>query len=272
MAVPATTFAKLYGLDIDIDVTCRSSIQSITCPTHPSKLVVVLGEQPKNENSKTGKATLSDITMDRDVVVLIKEQDCHQPRACLEVSPQDGTLTGFVTFYPQIEFADTQNQEFIFVVDRSGSMSGSKMVQARKALLLFLRSSPVMCTFNVISFGSRFEALFPTPQPYNDETLQQATELATGMEANLGGTEILRPLERILSHTTDRDRQIFVLTDGQVSNDLQVFDLIRKHCQQPRQNSVSSLLGSEARRTEKNRLFSVGIGLGVSRHLVSGMA
>ena len=282
---PPATAVKWFGLVIHIDVTCRSGIKAINCPTHSECLRATT-------NGTTGYVALNDITMDRDVVIMIQEEKAHQPRASVEIS-EDGTMTGFVTFYPKIEFPD-EKREFVFVVDQSGSMGGQKIVQAREALLLFLRSLPPSCTFNIVGFGSTYRSLFAAPQPYNDKTLQIASGYVSSMEADLGGTEIVSPLNSIfrsprllgwhkevdkysgsgnyINETTQETswekpkvlgdekpvaRQVFVLTDGQVSNDVQVFDLVRQYC---------------STRSKLCRLFSVGIGASASRHLVTGMA
>jgi len=248
---PPQSPIKLFGLDIGIDATCLSEIKSVTCTTHKQDLHVSL-------NGKSCHASFQDISLDRDVVVLIEEEKPHQPRACIEVAEDGKTMTGLVTFYPQIEFCDLK-WDFVFVIDRSGSMNGRKIMQASDTLLLFLRSLPAECTFNIVGFGSKYEALFDSPQPYNDATLERASQYARGMNANLGGTELLSPLQYIFGQPvlTGVEREIFVLTDGQVSNDRKIFDLIHQHC---------------TGETEVCRLFSVGIGNSVSRHLVSGMA
>ena len=46
---------------------------------------------------------------------------------------------------------------FIFIVDRSGSMQGSRMETSKEALKLFMRSLPVKSKFSIVSFGTKFE-------------------------------------------------------------------------------------------------------------------
>ncbi len=71
---------------------------------------------------------------------------------------------------------DTAANEFIFILDRSGSMEGVRIRQAKLALLIFLKSLPVGSYFNVISFGSSFTQLFETSQPYEDSIVRNAIE------------------------------------------------------------------------------------------------
>ena len=83
-------------------------------------------------------------------------------------------LAGFVSFIPSFQL-DEQKVELIFLVDRSGSMSGQSMIQAKKALELFLHSMPVNCYFNIWSFGSEFSCLFKNgSKKYDDYTLSEA--------------------------------------------------------------------------------------------------
>jgi hypothetical protein len=71
-----------------------------------------------------------------------------------------------VTFYAS-QFSSTQiwNNEFVFVVDCSGSMSGERIRRARDCLHIFIRSLPPNSFFNVIRFGSAFESLFDRSSP-----------------------------------------------------------------------------------------------------------
>ena len=62
-------------------------------------------------------------------------------------------------------FENDSVSEFVFIVDRSGSMSGSKMKHTVDALQLCLRSLPEGSYFNIVSFGSRFKCLFMGGKP-----------------------------------------------------------------------------------------------------------
>ncbi len=62
-----------------------------------------------------------------------------------------------------VQFAvdiDTAKAEFIFLIDRSGSMDGKRIESAKEGLITFLKSLPMDSIFNVYSFGTGFETLF----------------------------------------------------------------------------------------------------------------
>ena len=109
-------------------------------------------------------------------------------------------------------------------VDCSGSMSsGDRIAITREALLLFIRSLPLGSHFNIIRFGSNFDVLFTNEimtVVYNQTTATAAEKLIRSIDADFGGTELLEPLKHLKSHppVRGRSRQIFLLTDGEISN------------------------------------------------------
>ncbi|XP_062417039.1 von Willebrand factor A domain-containing protein 5A-like [Pungitius pungitius] len=203
---------------------------------------------------------------DRDVELLIYYKDAHQPSAVVEAgraSSQPGSLMGdpvvMLSLYPEFPQAVMSSVascgEFVFLLDRSGSMGGERIKNARDTLLLLLKSVPLGCYFNIYSFGSSFEHIFPKSEEYNQKTMEEALKKVEKMEADLGGTEILEPLKHIYRQPSipSQPRQVFVFTDGEVGNTKEVINLVK-------QNSAS------------HRCFSFGIGEGASSALINGLA
>jgi Mg-chelatase subunit ChlD len=73
---------------------------------------------------------------------------------------------------------DPKLLHFIFVLDRSGSMWGDRIVKAKEALTLFLRSLPEGCKFTVINYGSTQDYLLVKNEinviEYNEENVLDA--------------------------------------------------------------------------------------------------
>ena len=160
------------------------------------------------------------------------------------------------SFIPHFSYRIQSKVELIFFVDRSGSMQGERIKQARSTLELFLKSLPMGCMFNVVSFGHTFELLFEESQLYDQKSLKDAVALAKNMGADMGGTDIYQPLEHTYTNIERRKgflRQMFVITDGCVGNTHAVIELVKQHA-------------------SHTRVFAVGIGDGCSTSLVKGIA
>ena len=76
-------------------------------------------------------------------------------------------------------------------------MGGQRIIQAKQALILFLKSLPTESLFNIISFGSDFELMFPKSVKYESQKLNLAIKQVENFNANFGGTEIYTPLQEI---------------------------------------------------------------------------
>ena len=97
------------------------------------------------------------------------------------------------------------------------------MIQlAREALVLFLHSLPAGSNFNICSYGSHHTFMFEGRSvDYNDENLRKAVEQVSKFKADLGGTEIYKPLAQIFNREKPAGcitSHIFLLTDGKISN------------------------------------------------------
>ncbi len=118
---------------------------------------------------------------------------------------------------PQIK-ADTAERPAkttIFVVDRSGSMSGKKIEQAKEALKFVLNNLRQGDTFNIIAYDSSVESFRPELQKYDEETRKAALGFIEGIYAG-GSTNIDGALTTALEMIQDASRPSYVifLTDG----------------------------------------------------------
>lgn len=121
--------------------------------------------------------------------------------------------------------------EFLFVIDCSGSMGGSNIQSATDMLVTCVKSLPNECYFNVIAFGSRFRQLFHASDKYSKHTTERAVVFANQLQATLGGTDLLPPLQWIFKKPScaGLPRQVFIITDGGVTNTQQVLNIVKQN-------------------------------------------
>ena len=126
--------------------------------------------------------------------------------------------------------------EFVFVVDCSGSMSGTNIQTAADTLITCLKSLPVGSRFNVVAFGSTFRQLFHSSRPYTESNAELGVQFANQLQASLGGTELLGPLRWIFKseRCSGLPCQVFIITDGGVTNTTSVLRCVRRNRHQAR--------------------------------------
>ncbi|KAJ9653202.1 hypothetical protein H2198_007613 [Neophaeococcomyces mojaviensis] len=253
------------GMKITVDVQLEQgvAIRGIQSPSHP--IAITMGRTSTTEEddndifeSNLGSSTLAlgsaELDTDFVIVVLAKGQD--NPRALLETHPNlPNQRTLMTTLVPKFNIPN-EHPEIVFVVDRSGSMGG-KMHLVIDALKIFLKSLPVSVKFNICSFGSSYSFLFDKSRTYDATSLQIAMDhiAPSSFSANYGGTEMLQPVQELLSRRyQDLPLEVMLLTDGEIWNQQALFDEI---------NTAS----------QKNaRFFTLGIGSSASSSLVEGIA
>ncbi|CAF3914265.1 unnamed protein product, partial [Rotaria sp. Silwood1] len=239
-----------YTISFQIYVE-RNGISRVANLSHPVNI---------STSSESINISTQGVALDRDFILNI-----HLPRkpSSMLIAVEQYNTTKYAALTALIPHnlvkSNYMKSEFIFIVDCSGSMEDeNKIGLAREAMLLFIRSLPLNSYFNIIQFGSNYRILFEsemTSVTYNEETAKQAERLFNSMQADFGGTELLAPLQYLKNNppANDRSRQIFILTDGEVSNTNEVIELC---------HSMSST----------TRIFTFGLGHSPSRSLVKGLA
>ncbi|XP_040275548.1 von Willebrand factor A domain-containing protein 5A-like [Bufo bufo] len=230
-----------------------------------------------NEDKTAAKVLLAEgHKFERDVELLAYYSEVNKPSVTVEAdaAKEPNAVSGslmtdsvaMLNFYPSFPAVQEQTnyEEFIFVVDQSGSMecamnsernAPQRIDSAKETLVLLLKSLPLGCYFNIFGFGSHFESFFTESKEYTQQSMEEAVKKVNEMKANFGGTEILRPLKKIYDTAgrPDHPRQLFLFTDGEVGNTKEVIDEVQKN-------------------VNNHRCFAFGIGEGASTSLIKGMA
>ncbi|CAF1058007.1 unnamed protein product [Adineta steineri] len=250
-----TTSKYVQSSPYTIELCCRvekKNIAQVSSKSHP--IEVHLNEP----DAYVIRFAQENTHLDRDIIIDLELSE-HQSNTILtiEVGAIMASFTPTNEECKRVMEKMSVANEFIFVVDCSGSMgSENKIGLLRSAMKLLIEKIPSDSIMNIIRFGSDYESLFGESRSLNaDQNRQEARRFVECLEADMGGTELASPLD-LLRHTPPKEgstRQIFLLTDGEVSNVDKVLDICR---------AMST----------STRIFSFGLGYAPSRALVKGLA
>ena len=149
---------------------------------------------------------------------------------------------------------DIPGREYVFIVDVSGSMHGFPLDISKKLLKDLIGGLRPTDVFNVLLFSGGNTVMAEKSLPATQEHVTKAVNVIERQTGG-GGTELLPALKRALSlpKAEGFSRTVVIVTDGYVTVEEEVFDLMRRH------------LGDA-------NMFTFGIGSSVNRHLIEGMA
>ena len=231
---------KINPVSIEVTLDAGFALGDITSSFHEIAL------KRTGDNTATLALAQGSVPADKDFELVWKPKAAAAPQTSLfyeSVGGQD-YLLAMVT-PPTLDAAPKLlPRELIFVIDNSGSMAGTSIVQAKQSLLFALGRLRPGDKFNVVRFDDTLETLFDTAVDASSDNLAIAKHFVSRLDAE-GGTEMLPALEAALKDATPEDttrlRQVVFLTDGSVGNEAQLFEEIAKN-------------------RGRSRLFTVGIG------------
>ncbi|KAI9640496.1 hypothetical protein NHQ30_011242 [Ciborinia camelliae] len=250
------------GMKITVDVLMWESmcIDGLTSPSHPIAITIgdlSSGTGKKESNKASATLAQGSAALKQDFVLLVNVKDLGTPKAMLETH---GTISNHralsVSLVPKFTLP-AHCPEIVFVVDRSGSMEDN-MVMVISAMKVFLISLPLGTYFNICSFGTRFEFLWPKSKQYTPDSLEEALQEIETFEADFGGTQTLNALTATIQNRLGNfPLEIMLLTDGDIWQQAKCFEYLNGEVK----NSQGAI-----------RVFPLGIGDGVSHALINGIA
>jgi Ca-activated chloride channel family protein len=218
------------------------------------------GVSTKQAGADRATVTLADerAFADRDFELAWEPDLGREPKAAVFTDRRSGETYALVMVVPPepvVRQGARLPRETVFVIDTSGSMEGTSIDGARRALTMALGRLAPEDRFNVIEFNSVTRALYPDSRRALPDAVEEAKRWVAKLKAR-DGTEMLPALAAALKAPGEASglvRQVLFMTDGAVGNEEELFRFIQDH------------LGS-------SRLFTVGLGSAPNSHFMTKAA
>lgn len=200
------------AMNVTLRVEAGEQIKTVYSPTHPVEI-----QRPDNTHAVV-KLALRDAYAPDDFRLLYGTVNGLVGMNVISYRPSDGDDGYFVLLAsPEVKSALAERVEktMVFVFDKSGSMSGKKIEQAKEALKFLINQLRPGDTFNIVAYDSAVESFRPELQRADDTTIKAALGFADGMYPG-GSTNIDGAMQTALKMLSDPKRPSYVLflTDG----------------------------------------------------------
>jgi len=197
---------------VDVRVETNDPLRTIYSPSHGIEL------QRADDKHAHCKLALSQAGRLEDFRLLFGTSSGQLGTHLISYKPNDSE-DGYFVLLVSPELKRTNDtpvpRSMLFVLDRSGSMNGEKIKQAREALKFLVHQLRPQDTFNIVVYDSVVESFRPELQRADPETVKAALGYAEGIYAG-GSTNIDGALQTSLKMLTTKAVPSYVLflTDG----------------------------------------------------------
>jgi Ca-activated chloride channel family protein len=243
------------SVTVTVNIKSDNPIKSVYSPSHEIDL------HRKNDNEVNLGYEVSNAKPDKDFALYytISDKDFGLNLLSYRESGEDGFFMLLIAPKYETKSEDVIEKDIIFVLDKSGSMQGEKIDQAKKALSFCVKSLKDNDKFGVIAFSTDVDELEKTLLPANKANIEKAERFINKLDAT-GGTNVDEALQTALKKqsSTERPRMIVFLTDGLPTVGTK---------------DVSAILKNVEKSKSKNlRIFAFGVGYDVNTHFLDKLA
>jgi len=212
LATAKYTSRPVESVDFRLTISSNDKIKNVYSPTHNVEI-----KRPNDEHA-TVTYSAKNVVPSSDFRLLFDVGRDKVGAKVISYRPTGGEDGYFLLLAsPEIASpaADRPAKTVVFVVDRSGSMGGKKIEQARGALKSVLNNLREGDTFNIVAYDSEVESFRPELQRFDETSRAAAVGFVEGIYAG-GSTNIDGALKAALGMIQDSNRPSYVifLTDG----------------------------------------------------------
>jgi Ca-activated chloride channel family protein len=241
---------------IDVKIEGKAPIKTLYSPGHDVRI------ERSGDREARVRLDQSDVIPTADFRLLMTMAEGDVAATVLSTRPSAGEDGYFLLLAsPRVPRPDAKPKAktVVCVLDKSGSMSGRKIEQARGALRFVLENLREGDLFNIITYDDQIENYKPELQRFDDRTREDARRFVDRIEAG-GSTNIDGALRAALEMLRDDGQPSYVLflTDGLPTSGETKETVIAAHAK-------------EANRV-KARLFAFGVGDDVNARLLDRLS
>lgn len=241
----------LINVSVKIDLKSNEQIKNIYCPTHEVDVV------NKSDNHSIISYEAENTKPDTDFKLYFSKNQSLVGLSLLTYKSgnKDGYFMLSASPSIQINKNNIESKDITFILDVSGSMSGEKIEQAKKALLYCVNNLNAGDHFNIIRFSTEAYSLFKSLEKADKHNINQAKSFINDLQA-IGGTNIEEAFNLAFKNYKESERPHFVvfLTDGKPTiGEMNDDNLIKRILNSNKTNS---------------RIFTFGIGNEINTHLL----
>jgi Ca-activated chloride channel family protein len=212
--------AQLHKIGFDLQIEPAQGIGEIASPSHALRVLL-------HDRSGVGVKLSPDQDVPTRDLVLDVKRDWGVGQAWSDQASDD--RRHFAVVVPSSVFGPPARtiRRVVFLLDRSGSMSGAPLKQARVAIESCLAKLSPEDQFGVVAFDNNSERFRETMLLATRENVDQACGFLRSIDAR-GGTELANGVEAATHLLAGSAGEIFVITDGQVSDTVEILAKVRK--------------------------------------------
>ena len=245
----------IKSVKVNITLKSQSRIKTVYSPSHD---VIV----NKIDAHKVEIEYFEDNTRpDKDLVLYytVSKEDLGLNMIPYRKDEEDGFFLAMITPDAELESEKIVAKDIIFVLDRSGSMSGEKIEQAKSALERCLNSLNIEDKFEIIFFNDDIEQYKKEIVKASSNTIKEAIMFIHGIDAD-GGTNINDALITAMKliKPDNRPKYLIFLTDGLPTVGIQNISDIVENVNTENANNA--------------RLFVFGVGYDVNTRLLDRLS
>jgi Ca-activated chloride channel family protein len=240
------------AINVNMKLASPQGLRTIWSPTY------TITSNREGDNRATISYSGKNVLPDKDFLLYYSTSDKEMTADLMVQKRKDENGYFLLSMAPPMQSKTSTPKDIVLVADTSGSMTGEKIDQCKRALNFIVNSLAPTDRFGIVQFNTDVEQFRSQLVLATDENKKAATSFINDLEAR-GGTNIsgaLADAGDLLKTESERPAYVILMTDGEPT----VGETNEQH------------LVQQAHWNRDIRLFDFGVGYDVNTRLLNELA